>query len=427
LVSAYKNKGKDFYERDEYGRRMTEQERSEFETVFGRYEELCRKEGVIDFDDMITLCGRLLYKHERILRKWRGRFRYILVDEFQDINDGQYNVLRLLAGDSMNVFAVGDDDQSIYAFRGSRPALMKKFIHQYRGCRQVTLTMNYRCCENVIGAADSVIRHNLDRFDRPIQRHLPSKSGGIVELIRTENSDIQADFVCDMIEYLIRESEYRPCDIAVLYRSEHCVKMFENKAEKKGIKMNNASGSYTPKEIKIHNAYMRVYANEAGRADFFLIMNNPPRGLSRESLANTTGDYINDMKRYYENEPERLEAIRDLEAAIARYGGGKTKEPSPCPHNDMIHVMTAHASKGLEFKCVFIIGLQEGLFPHYKNLTGTGAEEERRLMYVAMTRAKERLYMCTIGAQHGKRPSRFADEAVEKKRYIKDILKLTAI
>lgn len=424
MISAFKNHGKDFYERNEYGRRMTEREREEFERIVTGYEKNCRKEGVIDFDDMIMLCAKLLYKHEKILRKWRERFKYFLVDEFQDINDGQYKVLRLLAGDSMNVFAVGDDDQSIYAFRGSRPSLMKKFVHQYRGCRQVTLTMNYRCSENVIGAADSLIRHNTDRFQRPMQRHLPSKSGGIVELVQAENSDIQAGFVCDMIEKLTREEGYGYSDIAVLYRSDHCVKMFTDTAEKRGIQIDHAQ-SYIPKETKIHMAYMRAHEHTADRADYFLIMNNPPRGLSRESLANTTGDYINDMKHYYANEPEKLDAVRDLDRTIAGY---EKTEPSAGPSShDRVRVMTAHASKGLEFKCVFIIGLQEGLFPHYKNMTGTGAEEERRLMYVAMTRAKERLYMCTIGAEHGKRPSRFSVEAVEKRRYIKDIYKLTAV
>ncbi len=423
MISAYKNFGSEFYSRCESGRGMTEQERDEFELLIKRYEDICRKEGLIDFDDMILMCGRLLYKHEKILRKWQDRFRYILVDEFQDINDGQYGVLRLLAGDAMNVFAVGDDDQSIYAFRGSRPQLMKKFIHQFRGCRQVTLTMNYRCCENVIGASDTVIRHNTDRFDRPMQRHLPSKSGGDVELIYAENSDIQAEYVCDMTEELINEYGYRASDIAVLYRSEHCVKMFVNTAEKRGIKINDQSGSYIPKEIKIHRSYMRAHEHTADRADYFLIMNNPDRGLSRESLAITTGNYIDDMKRYYADDHEKLEAVRDLERTIKTYGA--VQEPSKKTDvKDMIHVMTAHASKGLEFRCVFIIGLQEGLFPHYKNLTGTGAQEERRLMYVAMTRAKERLYMCAIGAQHGKRPSRFIREASEKKAYIKDILRL---
>ncbi|MBO4266465.1 MAG: ATP-dependent helicase [Lachnospiraceae bacterium] len=426
MISAYKNHGKEFFERNEFGRRMSEQERSGFEKTVAGYEALCRQEGVIDFDDMIILCERLLYRHEKVLRKWQERFRYFLVDEFQDINEGQYKVLRLLAGDSMNVFAVGDDDQSIYAFRGSSPALMKRFVHQYRGCRQVTLTMNYRCCENVIGAADSVIRHNTERFDRPMQRHLPSKSGGIVELVQAENSDIQAEFVCDMIDHLANEAGYGYSDIAILYRSDHCVKMFENKAEARGIRIDHAQ-PYTPKEKKIYEAYVRAYEHTADRADFFLIMNNPPRGLSRESLANTTGDYLSDMKMFYAGEPDKLEAVGDLERTIARHGCMPPPCPAHCATHDSVRVMTAHASKGLEFKCVFIIGLQEGLFPHYKNLTGTGAQEERRLMYVAMTRAKERLYMCTIGSEHGKRPSRFADEAVENRHYIKDILKLTAV
>ena len=184
--------------------------------------------------------------------------------------------------------------------------------------------MNYRCCENVIGAADSLIRHNFDRLDRPMQRHLPSMSGGEVYIVNSESSDVQAAYVCDMIEKLSDEGICATKEIAVLYRSEHCARLLRRVAKKRGI---------TAK------------------------------------------------------------------------------------------MMTAHASKGLEYKCVFVIGLQEGLFPHQLNMLGN-AEEERRLMYVAMTRAKERLYLCTISTEHGKRPSRFAAESAEKRGYITDMYRL---
>ncbi|MBO4904782.1 MAG: ATP-dependent helicase, partial [Lachnospiraceae bacterium] len=414
MISAYKNHGKEFYERNEYGRNMTEQERAEFEHIMERYERSCRQEGLIDFDDMIMLCAKLLYKHESVLRKWQSIYRYILVDEFQDINDGQYNVLRLLAGDSMNVFAVGDDDQSIYAFRGSRPQLMKKFVHQYAGCRQVTLTMNYRCCENVIGAADTVIRHNSDRFTRPMQRHLPSKDGGIVEIINAQNTDVQAEFVCDMISGLIDNGTYELQDIAVLYRSSHCASMFIKRARERNIPLDIRSDTETVSiEQRIHEAYIRAHLHTAIRADFFLIMNNPKRGLSREALCVDTGNYIEDLKTYYAEDPEKLKKVSELEDMIENYD--QNEQPDNKPGNNSktgVNVMTAHASKGLEYKCVFIIGLQEGLFPHYKNMDEIPAEEERRLMYVAMTRAKERLYMCTVSSEHGKRASRFANEAM---------------
>ncbi len=210
LISSYKNLADDFYSRCEAAKDLTIEQIEEFKALVREYEKLCEKEHVIDFDDMIIRCKKVLTKHEMFLRKWQGIYRYFLVDEFQDINDAQYDVLRLLATDSMNVFAVGDDDQSIYAFRGSRPRLMKKFLHQYKGCRQVTLTMNYRCCKNVIGAADTLIRHNTDRLERPMQRHLPSKSAGDVLIVNSENTSVQAAYVCDEIERLAKSGIYRP-------------------------------------------------------------------------------------------------------------------------------------------------------------------------------------------------------------------------
>ena len=327
LISSYKNFGEEFFERNEFAKAFEPYEKEEFKRIYEIYSESVVRAGLIDFDDMIVRCRKLLGKHESILRKWQKIYRYFLVDEFQDINDAQYDILRLLAGDERNVFAVGDDDQSIYAFRGSRPQLMKKFKHQYVGCRQVTLTMNYRCCENVIGVADAVIRHNIDRFERPTQRHLPSKKGGSVMVVNSESTEVQSAFVCDTIEELTGNGVYKADEIAVLYRSDHCALRFIKAAAKRGIHVN---------------------------------------------------------------------------------------------------VMTAHASKGLEFKCVFIISLQEGLFPHKKDMDGN-SEEERRLMYVAITRAIECLYMCTVSTEHGKRPSRFVLEAMKKNKYISDCLRLKRI
>ena len=322
LISAYKNRADDFY-RD-----------STIAAFCEAYTKRCEEEGVIDFDDMILKCRKLLYEHESVLRKWQKRYKYFLVDEFQDINDGQYDILRLLAGDEMNVFAVGDDDQSIYAFRGSRPELMKKFLRQYRGCKQVTLRINYRCVTNIIGAADTLIRNNTDRIERPMQKSLPSGPDGEVYVVQLESTKIQAVFVCDMIEHLITDKGYRLCDIAILYRSDHCARMLVKEARTRGL--------------------------------------------------------INDG-------------------------------------TDSLHILTAHASKGLEYRCVFVISLQEGLFPHHKSISEDNIPEERRLMYVAMTRAKERLYLCSVSTEHGKRPSRFVSEVMKNRRYINDLLRVIRI
>lgn len=311
-----------------------------------------------------------------------------------------------------------DDDQSIYAFRGSRPELMKKFVHQYAGCTQVTLTMNYRCCKNIIGAADTVIRHNTDRFERPMQRHLPSKDGGIVKIVNSENTAVQAAFVCDAIEKICADEGYRMCDIAVIYRSDHCATRFIYECSQRDMRIRTTEGVATTKEAKIRNAYLRAKRGEARKSDFLLIMNNPPRGLSRESLRYATGDYLDEMKNYYSDDKEKLDAVFDLEKTIREYELSVLQDD--LDHNDVINVLTAHASKGLEFRCVFVIGLQEGLFPHYRSMSGDLVMEERRLMYVAMTRAKERLYMCSVSTEHGKRASRFIGEVADKKRYISE-------
>ena len=425
LISSYRNLSDDFFTRNDRGRGIDEPEREAFIKLAGEYAMLCKNAGVIDFDDMILKCRDLFCKHEAFLRKWKKRYRYFLVDEFQDINDGQYELLRFLAGDEMNVFAVGDDDQSIYSFRGARPGLMKKFMHQYTGCRQVTLTMNYRCCEKIIGAAYTVVRNNMDRIARPMQRHLPSRSGGIVEVVNSENSGVQAAFVCDKIRELMSKCGYEGRDFAVLYRSDHCAKMFEQTAASYGIKLRiSGRASYTPKKVRIHEAYLRAKRGEASRSDWFLIMNEPPRGLSREALCNVSNDFVAAFRRYYSNDPIMLQKVYDLERTVSQYDTGSVPDEAGDSH-DAINVMTAHASKGLELKCVFIIGLQEGLFPHQKSIKADLVEEERRLMYVAMTRAKERLYMCTIGSEHGKRISRFAREACENKLYVSGTMWLT--
>ena len=431
LIGAYKNFGKERFSKSGPGKDMNENEMSELLQLYEEYVKLCRSACLIDFDDMIMLCRDILYKHEGVLRKWQDKYRYILVDEFQDINDGQYDVLRLIAGDKRNVFAVGDDDQSIYAFRGARPELMKKFLHQFIGCRQVTLKMNYRCAQNIICAADTVIRHNFERIERPMQKHLPSKDGGVVTVVNSESTDVQAAFVCDMITALTEEDGYRAGDIAVLYRSAHCAKRFIQVAEDLGIRLRiTGDGATTPKRVKIHEAYIRAHDHTASRADMFLIMNNPPRSLSRESLCDKTGDdYIECMLRYYKDDSAKLAAVYDLKKMIDDYDVNKNitdDEDSVSGYGDRVNVMTAHASKGLEFKCVFIIGLQEGLFPHVRDMSGN-AEEERRLMYVAMTRAIERLYMCTVSTEHGKRPSRFVKEAQTKTDHISDMIRLRRV
>lgn len=476
-ISAYKNFGEDFFVKS-YGKYMTLEEQDEFRSVYDKYCDTCRSMGKLDFDDMVLMVRDMFMKHESILMQWQKRFRYFLVDEFQDINDAQYDVLRLLAGDEMNVFAVGDDDQSIYAFRGAKPSLMQKFLHQYHGCKRVNLKMNYRCCEIVIRSADNVIKHNKDRISRPIQQHLYTNSGGTVRIILSENTLSQAEKVCKMIKSLINDCGYKYDDIAVLYRSDHCATLLLSIVESANLPVKSHESGINPYTSDIAGiilAYLNAATGKCSRKEFLLIMNNPPRGLSREGISSIDDGkshefriFIDKLKEYYLDDQMMLSAINELNYMIEKIRltscyeavrsilfqdnificqneneekiGGffcelskdfdsvndliwfmeKGKRETAQKDNSIIvrnrnnygmYFLTAHASKGLEFKVVLIIGLQEGLFPHHKSLDGELAEEERRLMYVAMTRAKERLYLFGIGTKHGKRVSRFIEES----------------
>ena len=338
--------------------------------------------------------------------------------------------------------------------------------------------MNYRCSSNIIKCSDNVITNNIDRLSRPMQKNLPEKDGGDTGVFYFENTVTQAKFVCDLIKRTIRKKECMYEDIAVLYRSEHCATMLKNSLKQEGIPIRKYEESFNPYDTyfaEIVLAYLKAALGCCGRKEFLLVLNNPPRNLSREAVCNIctnkTEDYFNLLRRYYEGDTEHettimdlksyLEKIRDLSAGYAvlsishivyeknmdlpqdlkrtvgflneissdfksidEFASFLEKKRTCDSLNRVNHeilkshetrgvnLLTAHASKGLEFKMVIIIGLQEGLFPHHKSLSGELIEEERRLMYVAMTRAKEKLVLCALGTGHGKRVSRFVGESL---------------
>lgn len=462
-----------------------------FREIIDKYKNKCISDRKIDFDDILILCREELYKHEMALRKWQSIYKYILVDEFQDINSIQYDILRLLAGDKRNVFCVGDDDQSIYSFRGADPSFLQKFTNQFAYCKVVNLSVNYRCAYNIVGASNTLIMNNKERIKRPMQEVFNNRSNGNVYVLSNENTIKQAELVCDIIESLVRDGECLYSDCAILYRSSHCAKMFEDVARKRNIPVivsENNFNLFECKEIKVLMSYMKIAAGKADRSDYLRAVNNPTRGISREAFNTASDDYMTSMYKYYQNTDKEkvikelvyhIKYIRDyppyafavyiLEATgLREYLQKNYKSNNNCNYQfeeivsrfldvarnfetlsgfinyleqveeaddengrklvgddkngrDYIKgvcLMTAHASKGLEFKTVFIIGLQEGLFPHNKNLHGSSVEEERRLMYVAMTRAKENLYLCALDIEHGKQKSRFIDEINANQSFI---------
>lgn len=463
-------------------------EENELIMLLDAYDKKCKEEGKIDFDDILLYCRDLLYKHENILRKWQNVYKYILIDEFQDINDVQYDILRLLAGDRRNVFCVGDDDQSIYAFRGARPELLQKFTKQFYDCKIVNLDVNYRCAKNIVGAANTLIINNTERMQRQMQEVFNNKYEGHVEIAYSENTVDQGDYVCNKILELKELYGYNDSDFAVLFRSGHCAKMFENIAIKKDLSLTTNEKCFNlfeVTEIKIIMSYIKIALGIGNRADYLLAVNSPPRNISREAFSCEDKSYIKQLFEYYESDANKAqvvdefwndatyarcftpfayivfilkkvglddyfalnykkssnysyEEIKDMILDVARgFDDLKSfaKYYDSCLEGDSsnteiinrynnttkqkgVALLSAHASKGLEYKVVFIIGLQEGLFPHNKNLHGKSVEEERRLMYVAMTRAKERLYLCALNIEHGKQKSRFIDEILENQSFI---------
>ena len=315
-VSLYKNSD---YKRFEAGDISISFD--EFLKIYNSYQKLMKINNKIDFDDMMIFCYKLLTARSDIKKQCINKFKYILIDEFQDINDIQYEIIKLLAGESQNVFSVGDDDQSIYAFRGSRPELMQKFLNDFKKCKRINLLNNYRCGKNIIRHADKLIKNNKDRLKRPRQISKSNNKGSVVCNI-LDGEEKQALYIISTLKELIQIKDYTYNDIAILYRTEHCSEKLESLLKKENI--------------PIHKI--------------------------RENNHNNT---------------------------------------------NAIHLLTAHAAKGLEFRVVFVISLCEGIFPHIKAINDKNIEEERRLMYVAMTRAKEKLFLCSYITKRHKKISVF--------------------
>ncbi|MCR5790703.1 MAG: ATP-dependent helicase [Lachnospiraceae bacterium] len=483
-ISAQKNgKSPDFDE---------EKDREAFERIFTEYSEKCRKERRLDFDDMITECIRLLTEIPKVLKKWQDRFDYFLVDEFQDIDKKQYEVLRLLAGEKKNIFAVGDDDQSIYGFRGAAPGIMQRFKEDYAGIKVVNLKSNYRSRREIVDNAIHLIKNNSERL--PKEQRAEKGDGGFIEL-RVFNSGLkEALFVAERIRAL--RIEKPGMSIGVLYRTGKAPELLENELKRQGMafyRNEKRRNFYEEEWVKDVLSYLRLSAGRGDLKDILRILNRPDRGLSREAFNSLrigafSGDIcgrepcgiLAPLYEYYCDDEEKLCAVKglekgllfikglpvrgavnyvlkgflyekelkkrsrgneddamELEAELFDSLGGAVYTEEFLDHVDSANeafseqeekaskgrtdpagntvLQTVHASKGLEYDAVFVIGLQEGMFPHKKAVTRAETEEERRLFYVAMTRARERLYICGLKKDDfGKKESRFLHELLIK-------------
>ena len=459
--------------------------------IYEEYDKQCNREGVADFAELLLRCYELLERNENLRNHYQSRFRYILVDEFQDTNRLQYQWLKLLAGTSNCMFAVGDDDQSIYSFRGARVGNMQDFERDFKVQNIVKLEENYRSHSNILDAANAIIAHNKNRLGKNLWTS--AGAGEPVRLYEAYNDIDEASFIVDEAKMLHAEGMDLG-EIALLYRSNAQSRVLEHALFSANMPYRVYGGLrfFERAEIKHALAYMRLIANANDDTAMLRVINFPARGIGARSLeqlqeiardqdislwaaaTQTTGKIaqfvalikqmvdeayglplaelvevatnLSDLKTYYQNEKEgedRLENLAELVTAAVAFTNqdfgnhnnvdGETEadlltqflshasleagEHQADVGRDALQLMTVHAAKGLEFRTVFISGLEEGLCPHENSLSeNNGLEEERRLMYVAVTRARQRLYLSHAQSRmlHGQVrygiPSRFLDE-----------------
>lgn len=450
-----------------------------FREIYYEYETLRKQIRKIDFDDMLVLCYQLFVQRPDILKMWQGKFKYILVDEFQDINQVQYDVIKMLAAPENNLFVVGDDDQSIYSFRGADARIMFQFKKDYPTSEQILLDINYRSTANIVQNARKVIEHNQTRFEKNISAK--KKVGLSLHVQETADSNEESDYVAEKIAERVQNG-VKLEEIAVLYRTHTDARALVEKLSESKIpfqmkeKMPNLYQHFIAKDVM---AYFRLATGTGSRSDLLQIMNRPKRYLARESVCGTDKMMYEEMRKFYEEKDWMQDRIDQLEldlrimGKITPYGAlnylrkkvgyddflreyAQIRKVQMQDFTDIlaeleeamkpfetigewfehveeytrtlrlceqkkemerngVRLMTLHAAKGLEFDTVFIIQTNEGRIPYQKSLKEDNEEEERRLFYVGMTRAKELLQITYVKQKNGKakEPSRFIDELLE--------------
>ena len=479
FINAAKEEGKrakDVELADEIVRRFAE--------IYSAYDEQCQREGVVDFAELLLRTYEFLSRNEVLREHYRARFRHILVDEFQDTNRLQYRWLKLLAGPKNVMFAVGDDDQSIYRFRGANVGNMAEFERDFRVENVIRLEQNYRSQGNILSAANALIAHNKKRLGKNLWTS--AGQGEPVRIYEAQSDGYEASWLAEEVQALKR-SGLALADIGVLYRSNAQSRIIEHALFSTGIPYRVYGGLrfFERMEIKHALAYLRLAANPDDDGAFLRVANFPARGIGARSLetlqdAAKAGDtslykaasglsgktasavavfvrLVESLKAETEKLPlpetvevmlersgllahykaerdgaDRVENLNELVNAAAAFAGEAEAQDLPAflahaslesgenqaaEGADALQLMTVHSAKGLEFQAVFITGLEEGLFPHEQSvMEDEGLEEERRLMYVAITRARTRLYLCYAQTRmlHGQTrynvASRFLDE-----------------
>ncbi len=448
--------------------------------IYYKYEDILKKNNAIDFDDLLRKPVELLMSNPDVLEAYQERFKYILIDEYQDTNEVQYKLVRLLSKKHGNIFVVGDVNQSIYAFRWSNYKNILNFEKDFKDCKVITLNQNYRSTTTILKAANDVIKNNKDKKDVDLFSELGD--GFKIKYNRAFNDHSEVSYVTEEIKNLV-SSGYNRKDIAIFYRTNAQSRGIEEAMMKANIpyKVVGSFFFYKRKEIKDLLAYLKLISNNSDDISLERIINVPKRGIGEKAVAtlrdkatlenNSMFASIEDKKQLVFKdiildiikEKENLSLTELIDCVLDKSGILKELESEKAleadlrienllefksitenyqketgsvnledfledislvaditdhkDYDDVVTLMTIHGSKGLEFKIVFIIGSEEGILPHQNSLFDREAlEEERRLCYVAITRAKEKLYITNAerrmlyGKMSANMPSRFIDE-----------------
>ncbi len=454
-----------------------------FREIYQKYQRALEKRRLIDFDDMLVYCYELLEKRPDIRKMWQQQFRYILIDEFQDISRVQYDVTRLLGQPANNIFIVGDDDQSIYGFRGAKPDIMKQFLKDYPEAKQCLLGVNYRCAPEIVKAAGRVIGRNKNRLPKEIHAGRKSSANDVVEVREFAQPAEENEVIREkLLAYRNQGIPYR--EMAVLFRTNTQARSLSSKLMEFNIpftmkeRLPNLYEHWIVQDVL---TYVRIARGNRERGQVLRIINRPKRYVHRNAFMEPYVDW-EELKSFYEDKDWMLDRIEQLQydlsmlakmrpyAAVnfirrgigydeyireyADYRGmraddmyeildelleeARTQETFEewfdymqkykeelqeqarksslmqrgGQQEDSVMLMTMHGAKGLEFECVFIPDANEGVTPHSKSVLNADMEEERRMFYVAMTRAKSHLHIYYLKERFNKEVevSRFVEE-----------------
>jgi DNA helicase-2/ATP-dependent DNA helicase PcrA len=486
FINTQKDKGKRF--------NNINNDDDKYRDIYKEYDEACRQTNSVDFADLILLTYEMLKRNIKILEYYNKRFKNIMVDEFQDTNTLQFNLLKLLNGTDGSLYAVGDDDQSIYGWRGARSKNIKFFEDEFNNVEIFKLEQNYRSTNEILSVANNLISYNKERLGKNLWTN--SAKGNPVYLYEAYNGDDESNFIVEKIQEHISSGGKRS-DIALLYRSNFLSRRLEEELNSRSIPYRIFGGFrfFERAEVKDVIAYLRITVNTSDDSAFERTVNNPPRGLGEKTIQvirnyakenelsmwdtinqihktnitstralNALNSYISiineliinvknlDLKnliektislstltKYYESKKneeslskqENLEELLstaerfyqnniDSEDVLSEFLDNAALEAGEFQsktHEDPVQLMTIHSAKGLEFPIVFLTGMDEGIFPNEnRNLNKDFLEEERRLCYVAITRAMQTLYIthANMRYMHGNNnfliPSRFIGE-----------------